>query len=46
VTLDTTVAFDTIDAFVIPLIALLMASPVMWDKECVWNMCTPKSTAF
>jgi hypothetical protein len=27
------VAFDTIAAFVIPLVALLMSSPVMWRKE-------------
>jgi hypothetical protein len=32
-TLDTTVAFVTIAACVIPLVALLMSSPVAWHKE-------------
>jgi hypothetical protein len=27
------VAFDTIVAFVIPLVALLLSLPVMWHKE-------------
>jgi hypothetical protein len=36
-TLDMIVAFDTIVAFVIPLVALLTSSPVMWRKEHLWN---------
>jgi hypothetical protein len=36
-TLDTIVAFHTIVAFDIPLIALLTSSPVMWRKEHLWN---------
>jgi hypothetical protein len=36
-TLDSPVAFDTIVAFVIPLIALLTSSPVMWRKERLWK---------
>jgi hypothetical protein len=35
--LDVTVAFGTIVAFVIPLVALLMSSPVTWHKERLWN---------
>jgi hypothetical protein len=34
---DTVVAFDIIVAFVIPLVAPLMLSPVMWRKEHLWN---------
>jgi hypothetical protein len=37
-TLDSIVAFDTIVAFVVPLIALLTLSPVMWRKEGLWNV--------
>jgi hypothetical protein len=33
VTFDNTAAFDTIVAFGIPLVAMLMSSPVMWHKE-------------
>jgi hypothetical protein len=36
-TLDTNVAFDTIDAFLIPLVVLLTSSPMMWRKEQLWN---------
>jgi hypothetical protein len=32
-TLDTIVAFDIIVAFVIPVVALLTSSPVMWRKN-------------
>jgi hypothetical protein len=32
-TADNTVAFDTIIAFVIPLVALLTSSTVIWRKE-------------
>jgi hypothetical protein len=31
-----TMTLDTIVAFVIPLVALLTSSPVMWRKEHVW----------
>jgi hypothetical protein len=37
ITLDTIVTFDTIVAFIIPFVALLTPSPVMWRKEKVWN---------
>jgi hypothetical protein len=33
--LDTTVTLDTTVAFVIPLIALLTSSPMMWREECL-----------
>jgi hypothetical protein len=33
VTLDIFVAFDSIVAFVIPLVALLMSLLIMWHKE-------------
>jgi hypothetical protein len=36
-TLDTTVAFDNIVVFVIPLVALLTSSPVMWRKGHLLN---------
>jgi hypothetical protein len=36
-TLDTIVAFDTIVALDIPLVALLTSPPVMWRKEHLWN---------
>jgi hypothetical protein len=36
-TLVTTVAFSTIVAFVIPLVALLTSSPMMWREEQFWN---------
>jgi hypothetical protein len=32
-TLNTAVAFDIIVAFVIPLVALLTSTPVMWREE-------------
>jgi hypothetical protein len=39
-TVDTTVASDTIVAFVIPLVALLTSLPVMWHKAHLsWNFC-------
>jgi hypothetical protein len=34
-TLDNIVAFDTIVAFVIPLVALLTSAPMMWCEECL-----------
>jgi hypothetical protein len=37
VTLDAIVTFDTIVAFVIPFIVLLMSTPVMWHEEHLWN---------
>jgi uncharacterized membrane protein len=37
ITLDTTVAFNTIVAFVIPLVALLMSLPMMWHKKHLWK---------
>jgi hypothetical protein len=37
VTLDIIIAFDTIFAFVILLVALLTSSPVMWRKERLWD---------
>jgi hypothetical protein len=36
-TFDATVAFDTIVAFVIPLVALMKSSPVMLRDEHLWN---------
>jgi hypothetical protein len=36
VTQDTNVAFDKIVTFVIPLVALLMSTPVMWCEESLW----------
>jgi hypothetical protein len=36
ITLDTTIAFDNITPFIIPLVALL-TSPVMERKEILWN---------
>jgi hypothetical protein len=30
-------ALDTIVAFVIPLVALLTSSPIMWCEEHLWN---------
>jgi hypothetical protein len=36
-TLDDIVTFNTSVAFVIPLVALLMSSPVMWHKDPLWN---------
>jgi hypothetical protein len=36
-TLDTIVAFDIIFAFVISLVSLLTALPLMWRKEHLWN---------
>jgi hypothetical protein len=36
-TLDNFVASDTIVAFVIPLVALLTSSPLMWREEHLWN---------
>jgi hypothetical protein len=32
-----TMTVDTTIAFVIPLVALLTSSPVMWHKENHWN---------
>jgi hypothetical protein len=45
-TLDAIVAFYTTVAFVIPLVALLTSSTVMWRKEHLWNFSvpTPKSS--
>jgi hypothetical protein len=37
VTLDTTVAFDTVVVFVIFLVAMLMPWPILWCKEHRWN---------
>jgi hypothetical protein len=34
---DTIVAFHIIVAIVIPLVALIMPTPVMWHEEHVWN---------
>jgi hypothetical protein len=36
-TLETIVAFDTVVTFLIPLIALLMSTPVMWREARLWN---------
>jgi hypothetical protein len=36
-TLYTSVASDIIVSFVIPLVALLTSSPVMWREEHLWN---------
>jgi hypothetical protein len=38
VALDFIVAFDIIVVFVIPLVALLSSSPVMWREEHLWNI--------
>jgi hypothetical protein len=35
--LDTIAAFDAVVAFVIPLLALLTSSPVIWRQEHLWN---------
>jgi hypothetical protein len=35
--LETIVVFDSIVAFVIPLVAPLILSPVMWREEHLWN---------
>jgi hypothetical protein len=43
VTLDIIVAFDTIVAFVIPLVAPLTSSPVMWRKEHLWKFSVVQS---
>jgi hypothetical protein len=37
VTLDNIVAFDTIFAFFISLVVLLVSSPVTWCEEHLWN---------
>jgi hypothetical protein len=36
-TLNATVASDTIVVLAIPLVALLTSSPVTWRKERLWN---------
>jgi hypothetical protein len=35
---DIIVAFDTIVAFVIPLVTMLTSAPVMWHEEHIWNV--------
>jgi hypothetical protein len=36
-TLDTVAAFDTTATFVIPLVALLITTSLMWHEEHHWN---------
>jgi hypothetical protein len=36
--LDTMVVFDTVVAFVIPLVALLSSAIMMWCEEHLWNL--------
>jgi hypothetical protein len=45
-TLNTIVAFDAIIVLVIPSIALLTPSPVMWRKYRFWNFSVPKENKF
>jgi hypothetical protein len=45
-TFDTTVAFDTIFAFVTSLVALLVSLSVMWREGTPFEyQCTPKSAS-
>jgi hypothetical protein len=46
-TLDTTVAFDTMITFIILLVALLTSMPVMWrEKKNIWNFGVLQSSPF
>jgi hypothetical protein len=38
ITLDTIVAYDTIIAFVIPIITMLTSSYSIWREEKLWNV--------
>jgi hypothetical protein len=44
ISLDNSVTFCTIVAFIISLVALLTSSPVMRHEDLLWNQCTAKST--
>jgi hypothetical protein len=43
-TLDTIIGFDAITAFVIPMVASLTSSAVMWRKEHLWNFSVLQSS--